>query len=57
MKMTSAIKQIVNGIAVPVIAINAQFDLLAANELAREAFKLAAAKLPVATTFSRRTIL
>ena len=36
--MTSAIKQIVNGIAVPVIAINAQFDLLAANELAREAF-------------------
>jgi large subunit ribosomal protein L16 len=27
------------------------------EELAREAFKLAAAKLPVATTFSRRTIL
>jgi large subunit ribosomal protein L16 len=27
------------------------------EELAREAFKLAAAKLPVATTFSKRTIL
>ncbi len=27
------------------------------EELAREAFQLAAAKLPVATTFTRRTIL